>query len=441
MKLFKKVGMLAALLGLVFSFTTAAWASDSIEVKKSQVQSGKINIEAIELTGSDSEKFALIEKGAVEWAVQQGKDIGIVTNDAVFTIPADVIVESDEWVQAGKSAAGFNLCIELDDDYGLNLSQDFSATAQRDMNCTAVSNRGIGMEIYLRGSNKSYTYINKLDEPMTVTYDYEVGYRGSTKRPAEKSLALVWADVDKKFDSTKVTNELLTSKVDMNAKTVTAQTSYTRGAFVLAGQTGADNTKTTLDGNESQITAPGLTGVANTAGVPAWAASDVAAMQRARVVPSDLTGKDFSAPISRAEFAAYIVRTLNVTASTAQNPFTDVAAGNEYYAEILTAANAGLVAGRTANSFAPDASVTRQEMAVLFQRALNHQKMTYSVDSTKLDAMPDAADVADWAGNGAAACVNTGLIAGKDGGKFAPLATTSWAEAVVMLNRLHNMIG
>lgn len=164
-------------------------------------------------------------------------------------------------------------------------------------------------------------------------------------------------------------------------------------------------------------------------------------MQRARVVPSDLTGKDFAAPISRAEFAAYIVRTLNVTASTAKNPFTDVAAGNEYYAEILTAANAGLVAGRTANSFAPDASVTRQEMAVLFQRALNHQKMTYSVDSTKLDAMPDAADVADWAGNGAAACVNTGLIAGKDGGKFAPLATTSWAEAVVMLNRLHNMIG
>ena len=473
----KKVGLLTAVLGICFSFAANAWADDavnladdqggavllaadddadedgqdaakktttvkddSIEVKKLQVQSGKINIEAIKMTASESEKLVVVHRDAVEWAASQGKNIGVLTNDASFSIPASAIVESDEWAQVSGKSSSFQLRIELDDDYGLSLSQDFSASAQRALNCTAVSNRGLGIEIYLLGGNKAYTYINKLDQPMTVTYDYQVGYRASTRKPAEKSLALVWADVDKKFDSTKVTNELLTSKVDLNKKTVTVQTTYCRGAFALAGQTGADNTKTTFGGDQSQTAAPGLTGAVNTAGVPAWAASDVAAMQQAKVVPSDLTGKNFGAPISRAEFAAYIVRTLNVTAAAAKNPFADVAAGNEYYDEILTAVNAGLVAGRSATEFAPDANITRQEMAVLFQRALNHQKMTYSVDSTKLDAMPDAADVADWAGNGAAACVNTGLIAGKDGGKFAPLATTSWAEAVVMLNRLHKMI-
>ncbi len=434
----KRVGLLATVLGLFMSFAGTAWADDGVQVTKTQVQSGKVDIAAIKLTGSDSEKYALIEKGAVEWAAQQGKDIGMLTNDAAFSFPAAAIVNSDEWARATKTSASFNLVIEFDDDFGLSLAEDFSSVSQRDLNCTAVSNRGLGMEIYLRGGNSSYTYITKLDEPMTLTYDYEVGYRGSSKKPAEKSLALVWADVDKKFDSRTITNELLTSQVDMTEKTVTAKTYYTNGAFVLAGQTGADNTNTSLD---STVTAdPGLTGKVDTAGVPAWAASDVAAMQQARVVSSDLTGKKFGAPISRAEFAAYIVRTLGVTTDTAKNPFTDVAADDEYYAEILTAANAGLVAGRTTTSFAPDASITRQEMAVLFQRALSYQHMTYSVESSKLDAMPDADNVADWAVTGAAACVNTGLIAGKDGGRFAPLDTTSWTEAVVMLHRLHDMI-
>lgn len=444
MKLFKKVGMLAMVLGLVFSFATTALASDSIQVKKTQVESGKINIEAVEMKGSDSEKFALIDKGAVEWAVSQGKDIGIVTNDATILLPAEAIVNSDEWSQASKSSVTFNLCVEFDDDYGLNLAQDLSANAQRDMNCTAVSNRGLGIEVYLRGTNKAYTYINKLDAPMTVTYDYEVGYRSSNKKPAEKTLTLVWSDVNRKFDSTKVTSELLTGKVDTTNKTVTVQTTYARGAFILASETGADNTKTVLTDNSTtgnnNSGNSALTGQVNTSGVPSWAASDVAAMQQAKVVPSDLSGKNFGAAISRGEFAAYIVRTLGVTENTAKNPFSDVKADNEYYAEILTAANAGLVAGRTTDSFAPDASITRQEMAVLFQRALNYSKVTYSVEDTKLSAMPDGKSVAAWAGNGAAACVNLGLIAGKDGGKFAPVDTTSWAEAVVMLHRLANLV-
>lgn len=417
----------------------SVFKDDSIIVNKTQVESGKVKIDNIKMTASSSEKFVMIEKAAMSYAAQKGLNIGITTNYMQISFPAAAIVNSDEWKRAANSTPNFSFVVELNDDYTFaNLNQAFSTTMRSKLGCTTFSPNGLSVEFYLRGGNQSYVYINTINSDMTLTYDYAVEYRGAATRPAEKTLALVWADMDRKLDSTKITNVLLASKVDTAAKTVTVKTPYVCGAYMMAGQTNADNTKTVF---AAQATTPGLDGTVNTKGVPAWAAASVAAMQQQAVVSSDLTGRNFSAPITRAEFAAYIARLLNVPQTvTGGNPFKDVKATDTYYKEILAAANAGLVAGRDSTTFDPNASITRQEMAVMFARALNHSQIIASVEATKLNAMPDAAKVAEWAKGSAAMCVNSALIAGKDGGNFAPLDNTSWTEAVVMLSRLANML-
>ena len=65
---------------------------------------------------------------------------------------------------------------------------------------------------------------------------------------------------------------------------------------------------------------------------------------------------------------------------------------------------------------------------------------SYSTDRSKLAAMRDADQVSAWAKDSAAACLNTGLIGGTDGNRFAPQQNTTWAEAAVMLNRLYNIV-
>lgn len=421
------------------SSTSSVIKDDSVSVSKTQVMSGKINISDIKMTATASEKFVMIDKAAVEYAATNGLDIGITTNYMSVKFPASALTGSAEWKKATNSSPSFNFVIELNDDYTYaNLNQALSSTDKAKLGCTTFSPNGFSLEMYCRGGNKSYTYINTLNSDATLTYNYAVEYRGATSRPAEKSLALVWTDMERRLDSTKVSNALLTSKVDLTNQTVTVKTPYICGAYMMVGQTGKDNTKTVFS---TAAATPGLDGTVNTKGVPAWAAANVAAMQEAAVVSSDLSGVDFAAPISRAEFAAYIARLLNVPqTTTGGNPFKDVATSNVYYKEILAAANAGLVAGRDSVTFDPNANITRQEMAVMFARALAYAQVDTSMEMSKLNAMPDAAKVSSWAKNSAAICVNAALIAGKDGGAFAPLDNTSWTEAVVMLSRLANMI-
>ena len=418
------------------SSTSSVFKDDSVSINKTQVQSGKVNISDIKLTAKSSEKFLMIEKSAVEYAAEKGLNIGVTTNYMQITFPASVIVNSNEWQRATNASPGFNFVIELDDDYTFqNLSTALPSATRTKLGCTAFSPKGISVEMYLRGGNQSYVYINSLNTDMTLTYSYEIEYRNASPKPAEKSLALLWADVDRKFESTKVTDVLLKTKLDTKAKTMTVKTPYTCSAYMMVGQTNADNTQTVLA--EQQTNTPGLTGDVNTKGVPAWAAASVAQMQEAQVVPSSLAGKNFSAPITRAEFAAYMARLLNVPRTvTGGNPFKDVSADNPYYTEILAAAKSGLVAGRDNVTFAPNANITRQEMAVMFSRALAFSHVDTSMEASKLDAMPDAAKIADWARPSATICVNSALIAGKEGGNFAPQDNTSWTEAVVMLARL-----
>src|SRR5690606_22420301 len=77
--------------------------------------------------------------------------------------------------------------------------------------------------------------------------------------------------------------------------------------------------------------------------------------------------------ITRAEFTAILARILGLSPDGAA-PFTDVAANAWYAPAIAAAYEAGLVNGVNDHSFAPQAGITREEMAVLLVRAMDYKK-------------------------------------------------------------------
>lgn len=108
--------------------------------------------------------------------------------------------------------------------------------------------------------------------------------------------------------------------------------------------------------------------------------------------------------VSRAEFAAMLVRSLGLLQDAAAGAavFSDVPAGAWFAADARAAADLGLVQGYADGTFRPEAPVTREQLAVMAARAL---KLVQSASAT-----PAAAPVVG-AGGKAATAVASGSTA------------------------------
>src|SRR5690606_28560600 len=98
--------------------------------------------------------------------------------------------------------------------------------------------------------------------------------------------------------------------------------------------------------------------------------------------------------ITRAEFAALIVRTLGLKASGAA-VFSDVE-DSKWYAEPIAAAfEAGIISGRNEGTFAPNDEITREEMAIIIVKA--YEAKTKLQTSEGNNDFVDGDAVSSWA--------------------------------------------
>jgi hypothetical protein len=141
---------------------------------------------------------------------------------------------------------------------------------------------------------------------------------------------------------------------------------------------------------------------------------------------------DGGASITRAEFAAILVRALGLPADGTSS-FSDVSADAWYTGAVATAAQYGLVAGKGENRFDPNASITRQEAMLMLRRAAALTEFTG--ESSSLDSFADADSVGSWAEDAAKWSVGSGLIQGADG-KLNPTANITRAESATIILRL-----
>lgn len=138
-------------------------------------------------------------------------------------------------------------------------------------------------------------------------------------------------------------------------------------------------------------------------------------------------------PVTRAEFTKLIVSALGIKLEGTCD-FTDVSEDAWYYGYVSAGVENGLINGYGDN-FRPEALISRQEAAVIIFRAIGEEA---SADTTNV-AYKDAEDIADYAYKAVAALTEKGLLSG-DGEHFAPLSSTTRAEAAAMIDRLLNYI-
>lgn len=151
---------------------------------------------------------------------------------------------------------------------------------------------------------------------------------------------------------------------------------------------------------------------------------------------------DYQRPITRKEFAILAVDSYfrlagsKTEAVDVENPFTDV---DEPM--VLIAFGLGIVKGRTATTYDPNANISRQEMCLMLTRVIDKAKEEYNESSFALAAgslqkYTDAGTVADWAKQAVEFSVSKGIMNGMSETTIGPLGDCTMEQALVLVNRM-----
>lgn len=144
-------------------------------------------------------------------------------------------------------------------------------------------------------------------------------------------------------------------------------------------------------------------------------------------------------PMTRAMLVTVLHR-LDGADASGTNSFTDVLNGKWYTNAIAWASANGIVEGLSGNRFAPNAPITREQLAaILFRYA---KACGYDVSArAELTAYADAAQVSTWAGDAMRWAVASGLISGRSGAQLAPKGEATRAEvAVILMNFVQKVV-
>ncbi|CAK4843060.1 unnamed protein product [Aphanomyces euteiches] len=172
-----------------------------------------------------------------------------------------------------------------------------------------------------------------------------------------------------------------------------------------------------------------------------WAKNAVNDMG-SRMVVSGIGNEIFSPDqdITRAEFAAILVRGLGLKLDNGAAPFLDVKASDWYNGAINTAYSYHLINGFEDGTFRPSDKITREQAMVILAKAMTitNLKTKLPVQSTEVTLNPysDAAKVSSWAQSGVADSVHAGIVSGRSSTGLAPKAYMTRAEVATVVQRL-----
>ena len=137
------------------------------------------------------------------------------------------------------------------------------------------------------------------------------------------------------------------------------------------------------------------------------------------------------ASVTRGQFLAYLVRALDLPAG--DSAFTDVGPGSTLYPEIAAAKKAGIIQGTTEGKALPYEAVTRSDVAVMLDRAMQ-------LEGDYQDRSPltfkDAKDIGRYAYASVERMTHYGLIQGTKDNLFLPKKIATRGESAVFISRM-----
>ncbi|WP_019913041.1 S-layer homology domain-containing protein [Paenibacillus sp. HW567] len=157
----------------------------------------------------------------------------------------------------------------------------------------------------------------------------------------------------------------------------------------------------------------------------------------------DGTGNGMFTPdadITRAEFAAIIVRGLGLKLENNAAPFTDVKASDWYSGAVQTAYAFNLINGFEDGTFRPSDRITREQAMTIIAKAMKitalKDKLPGKAADELLSPFTDAGSVSQWAASSAADSIEAGIVSGRSATKLAPQAYITRAEVAAIIQRL-----
>lgn len=185
-----------------------------------------------------------------------------------------------------------------------------------------------------------------------------------------------------------------------------------------------------------------MLGAASFTDVPAshWAVKEINYLLTKGIVDSSEKFSP-SGKVTRQQFAAMIARAYGLDGTGLSVPFKDIAAANPYADEIAAAYAAGIITGKSAEAFDPEATITREEIATMLARALTTYNGTAAVTQPAAvnAAFTDGAKIAKWAASSVALTKSIHLFEGFEDHSFRPAQTASKAEAAALIYRLYQL--
>lgn len=136
--------------------------------------------------------------------------------------------------------------------------------------------------------------------------------------------------------------------------------------------------------------------------------------------------------VTREEFVKMITLALHILDDSAETGFTDVECGRWSYPYIASGVAAAIINGVSEQKFAPEAFITRQDMAVIVFRAAQCMKLELSGTA----AFSDENEISDYAKNAVSHLAGTGIVNGVGNGLFAPKDAVTRAQAAKIIYEL-----
>lgn len=144
------------------------------------------------------------------------------------------------------------------------------------------------------------------------------------------------------------------------------------------------------------------------------------------------------ATFSRAMLVAVLHRMAGEPAANGAYPFADVRDTAWYANPVAWAYQNKLAGGMTETQYAPNAPITREQLAVMLMRFA--QYMDYdTADTIRLVHYKDAGSVSGYAEGAVKWAVANGILKGRNLNELAPQGTATRAEVAVMLERFVNL--
>jgi len=167
--------------------------------------------------------------------------------------------------------------------------------------------------------------------------------------------------------------------------------------------------------------------------LPTWAEKEIKVMAAKEIINGNQGNFFPEDSIKRSEFVKLIVKAMNLEIQSYNDDFDDVNTADWYAGYVATAKHNGLISGNGNNTFEPNEVITREEMAVILDRALNSSEN----EAGSILNFDDSNDISQWSMESIKRVVGAGLMNGK-GSTFDPKGNAQRSEAAVVTYRLFN---